>query len=72
MADKPPADIHNLRHARRARQREEARAAADANRAKHGVPKAARSLAEARRAKAARDLDAHKREDQDDGNASES
>lgn len=71
MADKPSADIHNLRHARRARQRAEAQAAADANRAKHGVSRAARSLADARKAKAARDLDAHKR-DQDDGSASES
>jgi Domain of unknown function (DUF4169) len=61
----PPADIVNLRKARKDRARAEARANADANRARHGASKAAKSLSDARKAKAARDLDGHKRQDDD-------
>jgi hypothetical protein len=70
VREKLPAEIVNLRKARKARARDAATAAADANRAAHGQPKAVKSLAEARRRKAARDLDGHRR--QDDGSASES
>lgn len=64
MVDKKPADIVNLRKARKDRARAEERAGAVANRAKHGVSKADKSLAEARAAKARRDLDAHKRDEE--------
>jgi hypothetical protein len=63
MAD----DIINLRRARKRRAREAARAEADASAARHGQPAALRSLAEARAQKAARDLDAHRRDAQDTG-----
>ena len=56
------ARVVNLRRARKERNRAAARAAADANAAVHGVPKAARRLAEARREKADRALDAARRE----------
>lgn len=59
MSDAPK--IVNLRRARKARARAETRAAADANAARHGTPKPARDLAEARRAKAERELDGHRR-----------
>lgn len=52
----------NLRQARKARQRADRRAAADANAAKHGQTKADRDLAQARADKARADLDAHRRE----------
>ena len=54
------AEIVNLRRARKARTRAEKEREADANRARHGTPKAARDLAEARTEKALRDLDAKK------------
>lgn len=61
------AEIVNLRRARKARARAEARTGADANALRHGTPKALRSLAEARREKAARDLEAHRRDGSDTG-----
>ena len=66
---KPPAEIVNLRKARKDRARAAAQVDAAANRAKHGTSKAIRSIEEARKAKASRDLDGHKR--QDDGNSSD-
>ncbi|MBV9993162.1 MAG: DUF4169 family protein [Alphaproteobacteria bacterium] len=54
------AEIVNLRRARKARGRAEKEREAEANRAKHGTPKSARDLAEARAQKAARDLEAGK------------
>ncbi|MGF1503068.1 MAG: DUF4169 family protein [Paracoccaceae bacterium] len=57
MADAPI----NLRRARKARDRAAARAEADANALRHGIAKPTRDLADARRAKAARDLDGHLR-----------
>jgi hypothetical protein len=56
------AEPLNLNKARKARARDQARAKADANAAKFGETKAEKHLAAARRAKAARDLDALKRE----------
>ena len=63
----PPAAVLNLRKARKDRARAAARADADANRARHGASKADKSLADARKAKAARDLDGHRREDEEGG-----
>ena len=60
------AEIVNLRQARKAAARAAARAAGDANAAKFGRTKAERQLQETRAAKAARDLDAHRREDPPD------
>jgi hypothetical protein len=56
------AEIVNLRHARKAKAKAEKDKSAEANRIKHGTPKKLRDLAEARREKAARDLDAHKKD----------
>lgn len=56
------AEIVNLRQAKKQAARKAARSAGDANAAKFGRTKAERKLAEARQDKAARDLDAHKRE----------
>ncbi|HEY4123494.1 MAG TPA: DUF4169 family protein [Rhizomicrobium sp.] len=57
------SEIVNLRRARK----EKARGAKDKNaannRVKHGAPKAARDLAQARAEKSAHDLDAHKLKD---------
>lgn len=50
----------NLRQWRKRRRRDEDRAAADQNAARHGQIGAARKLLEARAEKAARDLDGHK------------
>ncbi|MBN9553203.1 MAG: DUF4169 family protein [Alphaproteobacteria bacterium] len=55
-------DIVNLRRARKAKARDEKAKTADANRLLHGTPKPLRELAKARRDKAARDLDAHKKD----------
>ncbi|MFN3576996.1 MAG: DUF4169 family protein [Tabrizicola sp.] len=55
-------EIVNLRTARKQAARKSARSLADANAARHGRTKAERELAKARAEKAARDLDAHKRE----------
>ena len=51
------ADIINLNRARKARAKDEARAAAAANRAAHGRTKGQRGAAEAEQARAARLLD---------------
>lgn len=53
----------NLRQYRKRKQREDKAAAAEANRAKHGTPKAVSDLAKARAEKAAKTLDGHRRED---------
>ena len=55
-------DIVNLRRARKAKARDEKVKTADANRLLHGTPKPLRELAKARSDKAARDLDAHKKD----------
>lgn len=55
-------EIVNLRAARKARTKAEARAQADANAAKFGRSKAERALEAARAEKARRDLDGAKRE----------
>jgi len=54
------AEIVNLRRARKAKGRAGKEREAEANRAKHGTPKAARDLTQARAEKTARDLDAQK------------
>ena len=55
-------EIINLRRARKAKAKSEKQKAAEANRVKHGTPKKLRDLAKARSEKAARDLDAHKKD----------
>ena len=73
MVDTPkPAPVINLKRTRKARERAAKAGAADANRAKHGATKADKSLSAARKDKAARDLDAHRREKDQDGEPSES
>jgi hypothetical protein len=56
------AEIVNLRRARKAKARGEKEKAAEVNRTLHGTPKHLRDLAKAKSAKAARDLDAHKKD----------
>ena len=56
------AEIVNLRRARKAKDKAEKAKGADANRVTHGTPKNLRDLAKARKDKAARDLDAHKKD----------
>lgn len=56
------AEILNLRAARKAKDRAEARAKADRNAAKFGRTKAEKALETARAEKARRDLDGAKRE----------
>ena len=56
------AELINLRRARKAKARSEKEKAADANRVVHGTPRSLRNLAKARGDKAARDLDAHKKD----------
>jgi Domain of unknown function (DUF4169) len=56
------AEVINLRQAKKQAARTAARSEADANAAKFGRTKAERKLEEARTEKAARDLDAHRRE----------
>ena len=56
------ADIVNLNHARKAKDRLESRAKAAGNTAKFGQTKTEKSLQSARAAKAKRDLDGAKRE----------
>ena len=58
------SEIVNLRRARKDKARTAKAKEAEANRAKHGVAKPLRELAEARSAKSARDLDAHKLKDE--------
>jgi Domain of unknown function (DUF4169) len=67
----PMAEIVNLRRARKARGRDAARESAEAARLQHGRAKSEKSLTDARNEKAARDLDARKR-DQDGGEPSDS
>lgn len=61
------AEVVNLRRARKAKGRAEKEREAEANRAKHGTPKAARDLTDARAQKAARDLDAQRLDRDKDG-----
>jgi hypothetical protein len=56
------AEIINLRQAKKQAVRKAARSDADANAAMHGRTKAERALEKARAEKAARALDAHRRE----------
>lgn len=56
------AEIINLRAVRKAKEKTETRAQADANAAKFGRRKAEKSLEAARLAKEKRDLDGHERE----------
>lgn len=58
--------VINLRTRRKQAARDSARDKAAENAARHGQTKAERALIEARAAKAARDLDAHRRDDRDD------
>ncbi|HEY3776765.1 MAG TPA: DUF4169 family protein [Rhizomicrobium sp.] len=55
-------DIVNLRRAKKAKAREDTQKQADANRAKHGTPKASRTASDAENKRAARAVDAHRRE----------
>jgi phage protein D len=56
------AKVVNLRTVRKQAARAAARAEAEANAAKHGRTKAERALQKAEAEKAARDLDAHRRD----------
>jgi hypothetical protein len=56
------AEIVNLRTVKKQAARKAARSQADANAAKHGRTRAERDLEKTRAEKAARGLDAHKRE----------
>ena len=56
------AEIVNLRQVKKQAARKAAHSAADGNAAKFGRTKAERALQQAQAKKAARDLDAHKRE----------
>jgi hypothetical protein len=56
------AEIVNLRRARKAKARSEKEKTAEANRLLHGTSKNLRDLSKARSDKAARDLDAHKKD----------
>lgn len=56
------AEIVNLRQVKKQAARKAARTKGDENAAKFGQSKAERGLQEARAAKAARDLDGHRRE----------
>jgi hypothetical protein len=60
------ADIVNLRNARKRAQRRKDEDDAAARRVAHGTPKALRHETEARRAKAVRDLDGHRRDKADE------
>jgi hypothetical protein len=59
------SEIVNLRRARKAKARDEKEKIAAANRAKHGVAKSVRALAEARGEKVARDLESHRLKDKE-------
>lgn len=56
------AEIVNLRRAKKAKARDAAQKRAQANRARHGTPKAERDRAAAENKRAARAADAHKME----------
>lgn len=62
------AEIVNLNRARKAKARAEKQKTAEANRLKHGTPKAARNLAEARKDKADQALSGHRLEKGEDDN----
>lgn len=57
------SEVINLRTRRKQAARDAARAEASARAARHGESRASRSLHDAQQAKAARDLDAHRREE---------
>lgn len=61
------ADVINLRKIRKNLARAEREKEAEQNRILHGRPKVERQIAKARVEKAARDLDAHRRNDGDAG-----
>ncbi|WP_022703130.1 DUF4169 family protein [Pseudorhodobacter ferrugineus] len=65
------AEIINLRAAKKARSKAEARAQADANATKFGRTKAERTLDQSRANKARHSLDLHKREPDDEKSDSE-
>lgn len=58
------SEIINLRRARKGKARDAKEKEAANNRAKHGVAKPIRDLADARNAKTAKDLNAHKLENE--------
>lgn len=60
------AEIVNLRRARKQKARTEAETEAASNRLAHGQSKAARNLADAQLEAARRNLDGHKRDDDND------
>lgn len=60
------AEIINLRRARKQRTRQDAEAKAEQNRISFGRTKAERTLIEAERDKAARELDGHRLRGEDD------
>ncbi len=62
------AEIVNLNKARKARAKADKDKTAEANRVKHGTPKALRNLAEARKDKAEGKLSGHKLEKDPDDN----
>jgi hypothetical protein len=59
------AEIVNLKRVKKAKARAEKSREADANRAKHGTPKAIRDLAQARDEKEKKIIDAHKLDGED-------
>lgn len=61
------AEVVNLNKARKARDRAARRAEADANAARFGRTKAEKDLEKARADKSARDLEAHRRDETEDG-----
>ena len=62
------AEIVNLNRARKVKAKADKDKTAEANRIKHGTPKALRNLAEARKDKADSALSGHKLEKEDDHN----
>jgi hypothetical protein len=56
------AEIVNLNRARKAKARDEKAKKAEENRVQHGTPKHLKELGKARKNKAQRDLDAHKKD----------
>jgi hypothetical protein len=60
-------EVVNLRRARKRREREDRRAEADANAARHGEPVALRRAREAEADRAARALDGARRDGEGDG-----
>ncbi|HXR95287.1 MAG TPA: DUF4169 family protein [Rhizomicrobium sp.] len=57
-----PAEIVNLNRARKAKAKAEKAKAAEQNRVLHGTPKHLKQLGKARKDKARRELDAHKKD----------